>query len=171
MAVNFGLLLIRVIVGLTLAAHGAQKLFGWFGGGGLRSTAANFEKMGYRPGNVMALLAGLGEAGGGALVALGLLTPLGAAAGIGVMLNAIISVHVPNGFWNQRGGFEYPLTIAAVFAGIAFAGSGGYSLDAAIGWRLSGIGWGIGAVLAAAGAAAGALLIRSRALREVSQPS
>src|SRR5436190_14764259 len=114
MGLDIGLLLLRVVVGLTLAAHGAQKLFGWFGGRGLEGTAQGYERIGYRPGPLMALLAGVGEAGGGVLLALGLLTPLGAAGGIGVMLNAIVSAHLSKGFWNSKGGFEFPLTIATV---------------------------------------------------------
>ena len=85
----------------------------------------------------MALLAGVGEAGGGVLLALGLLTPLGAAAGVGVMLNAS-SVHLSQGFWNNKGGFEYPLTIATTFAGVALAGPGRFSLDRALGWQQTG---------------------------------
>ena len=146
MAVNFGLLLIRVIVGLTLAAHGAQKLFGWFGGGGLRSTAVNFEKMGYRPGNVMALLAGLGEAGGGALVALGLLTPLGAALIIAVMVAAVATVHLPNGIWATSNGYELNLVYGAVAFALAGVGAGQISLDNVIGWDVAGTGWALGAL-------------------------
>jgi len=81
-----GLLVVRVVVGVLVAAHGAQKLFGWFGGHGLDGTAGFLESMGYRPGRPMALAAGLGELGGGALLAAGLLTPLGVAAVIGAAL-------------------------------------------------------------------------------------
>jgi uncharacterized membrane protein YphA (DoxX/SURF4 family) len=83
------------------AAHGTQKLFGWFGGHGFAATTQGFDRVGFRPGPLMALLAGVGEAGGGVLLALGLLTPLGAAAGVGVMLNAS-SVHLSQGFWNNN---------------------------------------------------------------------
>jgi putative oxidoreductase len=152
-------------VGLTLAGHGAQKLFGWFGGGGLEGTAKGYDRLGYRPGPLMALLAGVGEAGGGALLALGLLTPLGAAAGIGVMLNAIVSVHLPKGFWNTKGGLEFPLTIATVFAGIALAGPGRFSLDRAIGWEQAGLIWGLVAVGGGLLAGLAALAVRARSLR------
>jgi putative oxidoreductase len=165
MALNIGLLIVRVIAGLTLAGHGVQKLFGWFGGGGLRGTAAGFEHLGYRPGLPMALLAGTGESGGGMLLALGLLTPLAAFSGIGVMLNAVVAVHLTKGFWNSNGGFEFPLTIAAAFAGIGFTGPGRYSLDAAFGWHQAGVGWGLAAVAAALVAGFTTILVRSRAIR------
>src|SRR2546422_4621027 len=82
---DIGLLVLRVVVGLTLAAHGSQKLFGWFGGGGLDGTAGHLEQLGFRPGKLYAAVTGLAEAGGGASLALGLLTPLGAAAVIRAM--------------------------------------------------------------------------------------
>jgi putative oxidoreductase len=165
MGLDIGLLLLRVVVGLTLAAHGAQKLFGWFGGRGLEGTAQGYERIGYRPGPLMALLAGVGEAGGGVLLALGLLTPLGAAAGIGVMLNAIVSAHLSKGFWNSKGGFEFPLTIATVFAAVAFAGPGRFSLDRAIGWQQTGWIWGAAAVGAGLLAGLAVLAVRDRSLR------
>ena len=87
-----GLLLLRVVVGLALVGHGSQKLFGWFGGHGPRTTGAFFEMVGYRPGALFAVIAGLSEAGGGSLLALGFLTPLAGAAVIGVMLNAASSL-------------------------------------------------------------------------------
>jgi putative oxidoreductase len=171
MALSFGLLVIRVIIGLTLAAHGSQKLLGWFGGGGLQGTAQMLERQGYRPGNIMALLVSVGEAGGGVLLVLGFLTPLAAAAGIGVMLNAIVTVHLSKGFWNTKGGFEFPLAIATVFAGIGFTGPGRYSLDAAIGWHQTGWIWGLVALAVGVAAGTGTLVIRSRNLRAASQAS
>jgi putative oxidoreductase len=164
MGVDIGLLLLRVMVGGTLAAHGAQKLFGWFGGSGLRGTAAGFEKNGYRPGLPMAFLGGLGEAGGGALLALGLLTPLAAAAGVGVMLNAIMSVHLPKGFWNTKGGFEFPSTVATVFAATGFSGPGRFSVDRALGWHTSWQ-WGVGARAVGCLSGLTVLFIRARAIR------
>ena len=167
MGVDIALLLLRVTVGGTLAAHGAQKLFGWFGGSGLRGTAAGFEKLGYRPGLPMAFLGGLGEAGGGTLLALGLLTPLAAAAGIGVMLNAIISVHLPKGFWNMKGGFEFPLTIATVFAAIGFSGPGRFSVDRSLGLHTSWQ-WGVGALALGCFSGITTLMLRARAMRRPS---
>src|SRR3954471_1606545 len=94
-----GLLIIRVTLGLLLFAHGTQKLFGWYGGHGLDGTGGFFESVGHRPGRMMATVAGLSEAGGGMLLALGLLTPLGSAMIIGTMIVAAASVHAPHGLW------------------------------------------------------------------------
>jgi putative oxidoreductase len=105
---SYGLLLLRVVIGGTLFAHGAQKLFGWFGGHGLRGTAGFFGSTGWRLPLVMAFLAGLGETSGLAF-AFGLLTPLAALGIATVMLNAIFAVHWRNGFFNGDGGVEFPL--------------------------------------------------------------
>ena len=94
---------LRLVLGGVFIAHGAQKLFGWFGGPGLQGTAGFFDQAGLKPGSVMALLAGLAEFGGGLLVLLGLLTPVGALAVIVVMIVAILRVHLPNGFFNTSG--------------------------------------------------------------------
>jgi len=125
---DLGLLALRVATGGVLVAHGTQKLFGWFGGGGLDATAQAMEHMGFTPGRQSALAAGVGEAGGGALLALGLATPAAGAAAAGTMVGAI-SVHRPNGFFAMGGGYEYPafLGVSAAFLGIA--GPGRYSLD------------------------------------------
>lgn len=142
---GLGLLVARVIVGLVMAAHGAQKLFGWFGGHGLEGTGGFFESLGYRPGRAFAVLGGATEFAGGLLLALGLFTPLGAAAAIGMMLNATASVHWPK-VWVTDGGFEYPAVLASAAAGIAFTGAGAYSLDNAFDLDLGGAGWGLAAV-------------------------
>jgi putative oxidoreductase len=165
---NIGLLLIRTVPGLLLIGHGTQKLFGWFGGRGLEATATGLESNGYRPGTLFAFMAGFGEAGGGLLLALGFLMPLACAAIVGVMLNAIVSVHWAKGIWGTKGGYEYPLTLAVIAAGIAFSGPGEYSLDHALDLAIVGTAWGIGAV--AVGLASGALtlVIRSRATRNAS---
>src|ERR671911_2343869 len=99
--------LLRVAVGGTFFAHGAQKLFGWFGGHGLEATAGAFDSMGLKPGKRSAAVAGASEAGGGALLALGLLTPAASAALIGVMHQAIKTVHRDKGFFVADGGYEY----------------------------------------------------------------
>jgi putative oxidoreductase len=131
---SIGLLILRGAVGVLFIGHGTQKLFGWFGGGGLRRTGPFFESQDYRPGRVMALLAGLAETGAGFLLVLGLFTPLAAAGVIGVMLNAGVAVHARNGVWNAAGGFELPLTNAAVATAIAFTGPGRYSIGNLIGF-------------------------------------
>ncbi|MFJ6934391.1 DoxX family protein [Streptomyces sp. NPDC101132] len=125
---DLALLALRAGTGAVLMAHGTQKLFGWFGGGGLEGTAAAMEQMGFRPGRHSALAAGLGEAGGGALLVLGLATPAAGAAAAGAMAGAV-SVHAPAGFFAQSGGFEYPAFLGFTAAAIGLAGPGRYSLD------------------------------------------
>lgn len=143
---EIGLLLVRVVLGLTLAAHGSQKLFGAFGGGGIAGTGGMFESLGFRPGRAFAILAGLGELCGGIGLVLGLLTPFASALVIAVMLAAIFSVHVEKGFFNENGGYEYPLINATAAAAVAFIGPGAVSLDAALGLYLDGVEWGFIAI-------------------------
>ncbi|MEU9097402.1 DoxX family protein [Streptomyces sp. NPDC048361] len=125
---DLGLLVLRTGTGVVLMAHGAQKLFGCFGGAGLDGTAAAMEHMGFRPGKQSAIAAGLGEMGGGALLALGLATPAAGAAAAGAMAGAV-SVHAPAGFFAQAGGFEYPAFLGFSAAAIGLTGAGRYSLD------------------------------------------
>lgn len=128
-----GLLIARLLLGSALFAHGAQKLLGWFGGYGLKGTGGFFESIGFRPGTVFAAAAGLGEAGGGILTALGLGGPIGPALIIMVMLVASLTVHLRNGFWNTANGYELnTMNIAAALA-LVFAGPGPLSLDTAFG--------------------------------------
>jgi putative oxidoreductase len=133
---DIGLLALRLGIGGTLAAHGTQKLFGWFGGAGLDKTAAGFERMGFRPGKVNAIAAGLGEAGGGALLAAGIGTPGAAAAIAGTMIVAS-SMHAPSGFFASKGGFEFPAVLGTSAAALALTGPGSLSLDHALGHRLN----------------------------------
>ncbi|MFC1416078.1 DoxX family protein [Streptacidiphilus cavernicola] len=125
---DLGLLALRLGTGGVLFAHGAQKLFGWFGGHGLEGTAKGMEHMGFTPGRQSAIAAGLGEAGGGALLALGLATPAAGAAAAGAMAGAV-AVHAPAGFFNQSGGYEYPAFLGFAAAGLGLAGPGRYSVD------------------------------------------
>ena len=133
---DVGLLALRIGVGGTLVAHGAQKLFGWFGGGGPEGTGAMFEQIGFRPGRPHAIAAGLGEAGGGTLLALGLGTPGAAAAAAGTMVVAS-SLHVERGFFATEGGFEYPAVLGWSAAALALTGPGAISLDHVLGHRLN----------------------------------
>ena len=133
MSLDVGLLIVRVLFGAAIAAHGAQKLFGWFGGYGLKGTGGFFESIGFRPGVVFASAAGLSEFVGGLLLVLGLLTPFGAAAVFAAMIVASISVHLKNGFFVQNNGFEPAFLYAAVAAGLAFTGPGSYALDSSLG--------------------------------------
>jgi putative oxidoreductase len=166
---SYGLLLLRFVIGGTLFAHGAQKLFGWFGGHGLRGTAGFFGSMGWRLPLLMAFLAGLGETSGLAF-AFGLLTPLAALGIATVMLNAIFAVHWRNGFFNGDGGLEFPLALGAVAVAVAATGPGRFSIDNAIGWadNISGLWWGVGVAGAAAAITIATLTIfrRSERLQE-----
>ncbi|HET8950438.1 MAG TPA: DoxX family protein [Solirubrobacteraceae bacterium] len=137
---EYGLLLLRLVVGLLFAAHGAQKLFGWFGGGGPQGTAAFFASLGYRWPARLAIVAGLAELGGGLLLATGLLTPVAAFLLATMMLNAIATVVFPKGF---IGGYEFELTLLTVAVALAATGPGEISLDDAIGWadNITGIAW------------------------------
>ena len=155
-----GLLLIRVVLGAIMAAHGAQKLFGWFGGQGMAATHGWLESMGFRPARLHAAVVGLAEFGGGALLALGLLTPLGAAAVAGVMFVAIATVHWSNGFFNTSGGYEFNLLIAAAAIALAITGPGEISIDHIAGWSLAGPGWGLAALGVSAAAAGSVLAMR-----------
>lgn len=131
--VSAGLLAARLVLGPLMAAHGAQKLFGWFGGPGLRGTAVGMEHLGFRPGMPFALAAGGTEFVAGILVAAGLLGPIGPALMVSVMLVAAVSAHLRNGLWAQNGGYELALVYGAVAAGLAFTGPGAFSADAALG--------------------------------------
>jgi putative oxidoreductase len=155
---DLALLVLRVVVGLLFVGHGAQKLFGAFGGGGLEGTAGMFDNIGLRPGWLHARAAGAAEFGGGALIALGLFTPFAAAILIAVMATAVITVHGPNGIWNTNKGYEFNLVLAAVVFALAGAGAGSWSLDNAFGFDLQGAVWAIGALVVGLIGGAGAVL-------------
>jgi putative oxidoreductase len=157
-ASDLSLLLIRVGVGATVAAHGAQKLFGSFGGYGLQGTGGWFESVGFVPGERNALFAGLAETGGGALLALGLASgPAGAA----VAGNMAVASTTHTGFFNTGGGYELPATFGLVGAAVALGGPGRYSLDAVTGKALDKP-W-MRAVALVSAAATAAYLISGRA--------
>ncbi|MEU9143283.1 DoxX family membrane protein [Streptomyces sp. NPDC048349] len=122
-----GLLLLRLVLGLTMAAHGSQKLFGWFGGGGVGGTGKFFTASGYPAGDAMAVLAGLTETLGGLGLAVGLLTPLAGAAVVGTLINAI-AVHGTGSFFAPEG-IEYELLLTAAAAALALTGPGRYAVD------------------------------------------
>ena len=145
---EYGLLLLRIVVGLIFVGHGSQKLFAWFGGGGPEGTAQFFASVGYRRPRLMAVVAGLSELGGGLLLATGFLTPLASFLIATVMLNAIVTVVFPRGF---LGGYEFELTLLTVAVALAATGPGEISIDDALGWadNISGIAWG-SLILAAA---------------------
>jgi len=133
---SIGVLIVRLVVGGLLAGHGAQKLFGAFGGGGVRGTAQWLESMELKPGNVWARAAGASELGGGILTMLGFLNPLGPIAAIGAMAMAWAKVHLGKPVWVTEGGAELPLTNMAVFTALTVGGPGRLSLDSLLGIRL-----------------------------------
>jgi putative oxidoreductase len=169
---DLALFVLRIVVGGLFAAHGAQKLFGSFGGHGIAGTGQFFEQLGLRPGERHARFAGLGELGGGLLLVLGLLTSLGAAAIIGVMVVAILTVHAPKGWQNAEGGYEYNVVLAAVAFALAAAGPGGWSLDHAAGLDSGGVGWAFAALAAGVLGGMGALIsARGAGRRPQPQPA
>lgn len=149
---KLGLSLLRAVLGVLFVGHGTQKLFGWFGGHGPEGTGQFFESLGLRPGRKHAMAAGAAEAGGGALLTLGLFTPAAAAGIIGTMFTAIRTVHFKNGPWVTNGGYEYNLALIAAMVALADLGPGHVSLDHALGIEVKGpliallaLGGGIGA--------------------------
>lgn len=127
---DLGLLIVRLIVGLAFAAHGAQKLFGWFGGYGPKGTGGWFESIGVKPGVFAAVAIGIVEFVGGILFAAGLLTPVVAILLAFTMVGAIVKVHAKNGFWNTSNGYEFNLVLIAILIAVAFSGAGSLSIDA-----------------------------------------
>ena len=138
------LLILRLVVGLTMAAHGSQKLFGWLGGYGLNGTGGFFEGLGFRPGKFYALAAGVSEFGGGLLIALGLLGPIGPALVLATMVVAAVTVHIRNGWLATSNGIELPLLYAAAAVAIAISGADRFSLDALLGLHFTSLlVWGV----------------------------
>ena len=131
--ISAGLLLARLLVGLLMAGHGAQKLLGWFGGPGIAGAGAYFEQLGFRPGRFFATVASATEILSGVLVALGLFGPVGPALMLSVMIVAAVSVHWKNGLWAQGGGIELSLFYGTVAVALALTGFGRYSLDSLLG--------------------------------------
>jgi putative oxidoreductase len=152
---SYGLLLLRVVLGVTMAGHGAQKLFGWWGGPGLRGVHGWLGSMRFRGGWLPVVALAAAEFGGGLLLALGLFTPFAAFVIVAAMLVAIAIAHWRNGFWNGAGGYEFNLLIIAAAAALAATGAGRFSLDRAFGWddNLSGVWWGVGVLAVGAVAA------------------
>ena len=147
-ALDVGVLVLRVLVGVTFSLHGFQKLFGWFGGGGPIGTARWFASLGFGDGRVAARAAGTGEVAGGLGLAVGLLTPLAALAMIGTMTTAALVNNAEHGFWSVNKGWELNGYLIAVAAAVAITGPGRISLDAALGllgW--SGIVSGVGVLI------------------------
>lgn len=159
---DLGLAVLRVGVGATLAAHGAQKLLGWFGGGGLGGTAQAFDSMGFRPAAPSAFAAGVGETAG-VLLAAGAATPVAGAAVAGTMIGAA-SVHAPAGFFATDGGLEYPAVLGVAAGALALTGPGAYSVDALLGHRFNTNRIAVFSLAGAVGAAAAVVARRRKAL-------
>ena len=143
---EYGILLLRVVVGLLVAAHGTRRLCGWFGGRGRTGTAQYFASLGYRAPHAAWLAAGAADLAGGILLALGLLTPVAALLVAVVALNAIAVARWRSGLFVARGGFELDLVLVTVVTAVTVAGPGRVSLDRLLGWdeRWSGVEWGAG---------------------------
>jgi putative oxidoreductase len=168
-----GPLLIHAVIGVFVAAHGTQKLFGVLGGYGLDGTGQYLEGLGLRPGRLFAFVAGTAELVGGLAFAAGFFTPGAAAVIAATMLVAARTDHAGKGFWIYNGGNEYVLTNASITIALAFFGAGEWSVDNAIGWDVSGVAWGLGALGVALVGAAGvlALATRGRVAPRPSDPS
>ena len=156
---DLGLAGLRVVFGGLIAAHGTQKLFGWFDGPGWRANADTFETIGYRPGEFFGTLAGLAELTGGLLLVLGLVTPLAGAIVLGTMINAV------NATWSggllTGQGYEAPLLYGVVAAVLAFTGAGRFSLDRGRSWERPGIRLAGAAAALGVGAAIGTLILKA----------
>jgi putative oxidoreductase len=145
---KLGALVLRTTIGSLFVGHGTQKLFGWFGGPGLDGTSGMMEKLEMRPPRRHALLAGLSETVGGALLAAGALTPVAGAMLTGTMTTAIRKVHLSKGPWNTGGGYEYNLVLIAAMAALADQGPGALSVDSKAFPRMHGAAWAAAAVAA-----------------------
>jgi len=130
---DFGILIGRLVLGLAMSAHGAQKLFGWFGGYGVAGTGGFLETLGFRPGRLFAFALGFGEFAAGLLTAAGFLGPIGPALIILLMLVAMIVVHWGHGFFAATNGVEVTALYAVGALILAAVGPGAYSVDAAVG--------------------------------------
>lgn len=130
---NLGLFLLRVVIGLIVAAHGGQKLFGWFSGGGIAGSLNTMRKLNIYPPLFWALGGGVNEFGGGILLALGLLMPLGALMLLAAMFVAVYRVHWAKGFWSSQGGYEWKFALLVNAFALGLTGPGAYSVAAAYG--------------------------------------
>jgi putative oxidoreductase len=160
-----GILAVRAVGGALLAGHGAQKLFGVFGGPGLRGTATGMERLGLTPGSYWGTAAGLTEFGGGTLLALGLFSPLGSIGAVSAMAMATVKAHWGKPIWVNKGGAELALTYGTIALGVGLTGPGAYSLDQALGVRVP------KPLVAAAALTAAALVGLGVTLRPASAPA
>jgi putative oxidoreductase len=156
---RLGRLAARLVIGGLFIGHGTQKLFGWFDGPGPEGTEKMMDKLEMRPARANALLSGASETAGGAMIATGFLTPVGASALIATMITAIRKVHLQKGFWNTNGGYEFNLTLIASLLALVDGGPGPVSIDHLLGTDETGHGWALAAL--AAGAAGSTIAIEA----------
>ena len=166
-----GLLILRVAIGVIMFGHGAQKVFGWWGGPGLTGWTNAMIRMRIRPPRMWALIAAFGELIGGVLLIIGLLTPLACAAIAASMLVAIALVHLPKGFWVSKGGYEFNLSILGAVAALALIGPGSASLDSALRIHLPEPTTVVLVTIAVIAGAGGALLSRAPAAAPKTEPA
>jgi putative oxidoreductase len=159
---NIGRLVARTVIGTLFVGHGTQKLFGWFGGPGIEGTAGFMGSLELNPPRRNALIAGLTETVGGALLTMGLATPLASGALVGGMITAIRKVHLPSGPWVSEGGYEYNLVLIAGLLALAEEQPGDISVDAALGLDLTGVKWSLAALLLGAAASEAAVRLGAR---------
>ena len=165
-----GRLAARAVIGSLFIGHGTQKLYGWFSGPGLAGTEGMMEALDMRPARRNAYAAGITETAGGALLVVGLATPLAAAGLIGTMITAIRKVHLPNGLWAANGGWEYNAMLITALLMLADDGPGDLSLDAVLGLDDSGPAWALGALVAGAAASTAAIELGRRTPAAMSAP-
>lgn len=159
---DIGLLIIHLYLGVNFLAYGGQKVFGMFDGPGLQGYSKWVGSLGFRPAKAMGYLGAFTELFAGLFMLLGFLTPLASAAIVGQMIVAGTAVHLKNGYFNSQGGVTYNLSLIAAALGLAFTGPGEYSLDAALGWELHGVTWGLIALGLGVVTAAIVLALRDR---------
>ncbi|QGG96650.1 DoxX family protein [Actinomarinicola tropica] len=159
---GLGRLFARIVIGGLFAAHGLQKLAGWFGGPGREGTEQMAEHLDLRPARANALLVGGVETAGGALVVAGAATPVAAAGLIGTMVTAIRKVHLANGPWATKGGYEFNLTLIAALVALAETGPGPLSVDRVLGTERRGPAWALGALAVGAAASSAVVAVGSR---------
>jgi putative oxidoreductase len=133
---DFTLLIVRVVLGITFIIHGGQKLFGWFGGPGIQKFSQGMSRFGGAHTTLMGWMAALSEFGGAVLLLIGLLTPLAAAFVISTMLVATVSVHLKNGFLSSKGGYEYNISLITLLLILLLLGAGAISFDHLLGFAV-----------------------------------
>lgn len=170
-ATDVGILILRLALGLTFAAHGAQKLLGWWGGPGFAGWTGGIARMGLRPAPLWAAISAGVEFFGGLLLALGLLTPIASAFLVAQSTYIVVRAHLPRGFWNSGGGIEFPLQLLAGSLLVVATGPGALAIDPALGVDL-GVWWRAGSlVVAVVGALVAMAIARPRPQAQPPPPS